>query len=86
MTALFNTINVKQEFYCMPNGLTNSDVRGRWKNDTRKILLKKFKQHLSKLKKGYSQDLVKQTVETRCDEIFQNVARNYYDYTIELEI
>ena len=37
---------------------------GRWKNDAIKNSLKKFKQRPSKLKEGYSQDLVKQTVDT----------------------
>ena len=32
------------------------------KNDLIKMFLKNFEQRLSKLKKGYSQDLVKQTV------------------------
>ena len=61
------------KIYYMPNGPTSSsihkkihqifrDVGGRWKNYQRKILLKIFKQPSSKLKKSYSQDLVKQTV------------------------
>ena len=37
------------------------DVGGRLKNDTRKF----FKERSSKLEKGYSQDLVKQTVGTK---------------------
>ena len=60
------------KIYYKPNGLISTiheknyqifrDVGGRWKNDPRKILLKKFKERPSKLKKGYSQYLVKQTV------------------------
>ena len=63
---------VTLKIYYMPNGLTPlihkkihqifQDVGGRGKNDPRKILLKTFKERPSKLEKGYSQDLVKQTV------------------------
>ena len=38
------------------------DVGGKIKNDSRKELLKKIEERPSKLEKGYSQDLVKQTV------------------------
>ena len=56
--------------YRMPNGRTYkihvykyTKCHGvGWKNDPRKQLLKKFEQRLGKLKKSYSQDLVKQTV------------------------
>ena len=61
------------KIYHMPNSLTSKlykkinqifrDVGGRWKNDPRKILFKNFKQRPRKLKTGYSQNLVKQTVD-----------------------
>ena len=62
------------KIYYMPNGLTSfiykkihqifQGVRGRWKNDPRKILLKHSKERPSELEKGFSRDLVKQTVVT----------------------
>ena len=62
------------KIYYMANGLASiihkkiyqifKDVGERWKNDLRKILVIFFKQQSSKLKKGYSQVLVKQTVAT----------------------
>ena len=38
------------------------DIRGTWKNDHKNFFLKNFKERPSKLEKGYSQVLVKQTV------------------------
>ena len=58
--------------YYMPNGLTSlihkknlPNFQGCWgkvKKNLRTILLKKFTERSSKLEKGYSQVLVKQTV------------------------
>ena len=61
--------------YYMLNGLTSmihkkihqifSDIGGRWKNQW-KILVKNLTQRSNKLEKGYSQDLVEQTVYRGC--------------------
>ena len=62
--------------YYMLNGLTSMihkkihqifrDVGGRWEKYQWKILVKKFNQRSNKLEKGYSQDLVEQTVYRGC--------------------